>query len=66
MDSRLGIRAIESGAFYNYCNDFTEFQKDTVTEAKMIIKLWNKNEVHARKKGTVQLNGQYSRKEHIQ
>jgi len=57
MDSRLGISAIDSRASHNYCNDFTEFKKDSITEANMIIKLGDKNEVHARKKGTVQLNG---------
>jgi hypothetical protein len=57
MDSRLGIWAIDSGASHNYCNDLTEFKKDSITEANMIIKLGDKNEVHARKKGVVQLNG---------
>jgi len=52
----LGIWAIESGASHNYCNDFTEFKKDSITETNMAIKLGNKNEVHARKKGMVQLN----------
>jgi len=56
-DLRLGIWAIDSGASHNYCNDFTEFKKDSITEANMTIKLGDKNEVHARKKGTVQLNG---------
>jgi len=42
---------------HNYCNDFTEFKKDSITEANIIIKLGDKNEVHARKKGLVQLNG---------
>jgi len=57
MNSRLGIWAIDSGASHNYCNDLTEFKKDSITEANMIIKLGDKNEVHARKKGMVQLNG---------
>jgi hypothetical protein len=57
LNSRLGIWTIDSGASHNYCNDITEFKKDTITEANMIIKLGDKNEVHARKKGTVQLNG---------
>jgi hypothetical protein len=65
-DSRLGIWAIDSGASHNYCNDLTEFKKHSITEANMIIKLEDKNEVHARKKGAVQLNGQYSRTEHVQ
>ena len=56
MDSRLGIWAIDSGASHNYCNDFTEFKKDSITEANMIIKLGDKNEVHTREKGTLQLN----------
>jgi hypothetical protein len=56
-DSRLGIWAIDSGASHNYCNDLTEFKKDSITEANMIIKLWDKNEVHARTKGMLQLNG---------
>jgi hypothetical protein len=57
MDSRLGIWTIDSGASHNYCNDLTEFKKDSmITEANM-IKLEDKNEVHARKKGVVQLNG---------
>ena len=57
MDSRLGIWAIDSGASHNYCNDFTEFKKTPITKANMIIKLGGKKEVHAKKKGTVQLNG---------
>jgi hypothetical protein len=57
MHSKLGIWAIDSGASHNYCNDITEFKRDTITEANMMIKLGDKNEVHARKKGTVQLNG---------
>jgi len=56
MNSRLGVWAIDSGASHNYCNDFTEFEKDSITKANMTIKLGDKNEVHARKKGTVQLN----------
>jgi len=56
-DLRLGIWAIDSGASHNYCNDFTEFKKDSITEANMTIRLGDKNEVHARKKGMVQLNG---------
>jgi len=56
-DLRLGIWAIDSGVFHNYCNDFTEFKKDLITEANMTIKLGDMNEVHARKKGMVQLNG---------
>jgi hypothetical protein len=56
MDSRLGIWAIDSGASHNYCNDLAEFKKDSITEANMIIKLGDTNEVHARKKGVVQLN----------
>jgi len=42
MDSRLGIWAIDSGASHNYCNDFTEFKKDSITEANMIIQLGDK------------------------
>jgi len=57
MDSRLGIWAINSGVSHNYCNDLTEFKKDSITKANMIIKLGDKNEVHTRKKGMVQLNG---------
>jgi hypothetical protein len=57
MNSRLGIWAIDSGASHNYCNDLTEIKKDSITEANMIIKLGDKNEVHVRKKGMVQLNG---------
>jgi hypothetical protein len=59
MDSRLaiGIWAIDSGISYNYCNDLTEFKKDSITKANMIIKLGDKNEVYARKKRMVQLNG---------
>jgi len=56
MNSRLGVWAIDSGASHNYCNDFTEFEKNSITEANMTIKLGDKNEVPARKKGTVQLN----------
>jgi len=58
-DLRLGIWAIDSGTSHNYCNDFTEFKKDSITEANMTIKLGDTNEVHARKKGMVQLNGVY-------
>ena len=57
MNSRLGVWAIDSGASHNYCNNFTEFKEDSITEANMIIKLGDKNEVQARKKGIVQLNG---------
>jgi len=57
MNSRLGVWAIDSGASHNYCNDLTEFKKDSIGKANMIIKLGDKNEVHARKKGIVQLNG---------
>jgi len=57
MDSRLGIWAIDSGASHNYCNDITEFKKDSITEANVIIKLGDKNEIYTRKKGKVQLNG---------
>jgi len=57
MDLRRGIWAIDSGASHNYCNDLMEFKKDSITGANMIIKLGDKNEVHARKKGTVELNG---------
>jgi len=56
-DLRLGIWAIDSGASHNYCYDFTEFKKDSITEANMTIKLGDTNEVHARKKEMVQLNG---------
>jgi len=48
---RLGIWAIDSGASHNYCNDFTEFKKDSITETNMAIKLGDKNEVHAGRRG---------------
>jgi len=56
MNSRLGVWAIDSGASDNCCNDLTEFKKDSIRKTNMIIKLGDKNEVHARKKGIVQLN----------
>jgi len=57
MNSRLGVWAIDSGASHNHCNDYTEFRRDSITGANMIIKLGDKNEVQAKKKGIVQLNG---------
>jgi hypothetical protein len=57
MDSIFGIWAIDSRTSHNYCNDLTEFKKYSITETNMIIKLGDKNEVHARKIGMVQLKG---------
>jgi hypothetical protein len=56
---KLGTWAIDSRTYHNYCNDINEFKKDTITEANMMIKLEDENEVHTREKGTVQLNGVY-------
>jgi hypothetical protein len=55
--SRLGVWAIDSGASHNYCNNYTEFKRGSVTETNMTIRLGDKNEVQAKKKGIVQLNG---------
>jgi hypothetical protein len=55
--SKLGIWVIHSGASHNYCNNIKDFQKDSVTESKILIKLRDNNTVQANKKGIVPLNG---------
>jgi hypothetical protein len=55
--SKLGIWVIDSDASHNYCNNIKNFQKDSVTESKMLIKLGDNNTVLANKKGFVRLNG---------
>jgi len=52
-----GTWVIDSGASHNYSNTLQDFQKDSVTETNMIIKLGDKHQVRARKKGVVRLGG---------
>ena len=55
--SRLGTWVIDSGASHNYSNNITDFQKASLTETKMLIKLGDNNTVQANKKRIVTLKG---------
>jgi len=52
-----GIWVIDSGASHNYGNNLRHFRNDSVMETNMIIKLGDKHQVRARKKGVVRLGG---------
>jgi len=52
-----GTWVIDSGASHNYGNTLRDFRKDSVTETNMIIKLGDKHQVRAKKKGVVRLGG---------
>jgi len=51
------IWAIDSGASHIYGNNLQDFQKISVKETNMIIKLGDDNEVQTKKKGIVCLGG---------
>src|SRR3978361_1413081 len=50
-----GTWVIDSGASHNYGNNLRDFRKDSVIETNMIIKLGDKHQVQAKKKGVVRL-----------
>jgi len=52
-----GTWVIDSGASHNYGNNLRYFRNDSVMETNMIIKLGDKHQVRARKKGVVRLGG---------
>ena len=49
--------AIDSGASHNYCNNLGNFRQDSVTETNMIIRLGDKSQAQAIKKGAIHLSG---------
>jgi len=55
--SRLGTWVINSGASHNFSNDIRDFQKASLTETKMLIKLGDNNTVQATKNGIIRLKG---------
>jgi len=50
-----GTWVIDSGASHNYGNNLRDFRNDSVMETNMIIKLGDKHQVQAKKKGVVRL-----------
>jgi len=48
---------IDFGASHNYGNNLRDFQKNSVKETNMIIKLGDDHQVQAKKKGIVSLRG---------
>jgi len=52
-----GTWVIDSGASHNYGNNLRHFRNDSVMETNMIIRLGDKHQVRARKKGVVRLGG---------
>jgi len=46
---------IDSGASHNYGNNLQDFQKNSVKETNMVIKLGDDHQVQAKKKGIVRL-----------
>src|SRR3978361_899878 len=50
-----GTWVIDSGTSHNYSNNLRDFRKDSVMETNMIIKLGDKHQVQAKKKGVVRL-----------
>ena len=50
-----GTWVIDSGASHNYGNNLRDFRKDSVMETNMLIKLGDKNQVQAKKKGVIRL-----------
>jgi len=52
-----GTWVIDSGASHNYGKTLRDFWKDSVMETNMIIKLGDKHQVRAKKKGVVRLGG---------
>ena len=44
---------IDSGASHNYSNNLRDFQKNSVKETNMVIKLGDDHQVQAKKKGIV-------------
>jgi len=52
-----GTWVIDSGASHNYGNMLQDVWKDSVMETNMIIKLGDKHQVRAKKKGVVRLDG---------
>jgi len=53
MSNRTWV--IDSGASHNYGNNLRDFRNDSVMETNMIIKLGDKHQVQAKKKGVVRL-----------
>jgi len=53
MSNRTWV--IDSGASHNYGNNLRDFRNDSVMETNMIIKLEDKHQVQAKKKGVVRL-----------
>jgi hypothetical protein len=53
----LGTWVIDSGASHHYCNNLEDFRENSITETNMIIRLGDKNQVKAKKKGVVHLGG---------
>ena len=50
-----GTWVIDSGTSHNYGNNLRDCRKDSVMETNMIIKLGDKHQVQAKKKGVVRL-----------
>ena len=48
-----GTWVIDSGASHNYGNNLRDFRKDSVTETNMLIKIGDKHQVQAKKKGAI-------------